>query len=57
MHVPTEDELAAIAVAYLTLTRATAPPQSDVSRWRSAARAHADDAAQRVRWRDAGRRA
>jgi hypothetical protein len=55
MHVPTEDELAAIAVAYLTLMRATPPPVPVVSRWRAAARALDDDDMRRPRRPDAGR--
>jgi hypothetical protein len=51
MHVPTEDELAAIAVAYLTLQRDQSPPAPPVSRWRLAARALARGEPQRVGWR------
>jgi hypothetical protein len=51
MHVPNEDELAAIAVAYLTLQQhQTPPPAPPVSRWRLAARALTPDAAQRRGW-------
>jgi hypothetical protein len=49
MHVPTEEELAAIAVAYLSLKRSETPPAPPVSRWRLAARALAPDA-RRSRW-------
>ena len=39
MDVPSEDELAAIAAAYLMLLREPSPPAPPVSRWRLAARA------------------
>jgi hypothetical protein len=51
MHVPSEDELAAIAVAYLSLQRVQTPPAPPVSRWRLAARALAPNEPQRERWR------
>jgi hypothetical protein len=54
MHVPTEEELAAIAVAYLTLHREP-PPAPPVSRWRLAARALAPADPQHLRWRSASR--
>jgi hypothetical protein len=38
MRAPTEDELAAIAVAYLALQREQKPAPVPVSRWRLAAR-------------------
>jgi len=45
MRVPTEEELAAIAVAYLAVQRASAPPPAPArSRWL------------RPTWRDASRR-
>jgi hypothetical protein len=54
MHVPTEEELAAIAVAYLAVQRPQTPPVTVGSRWRLAARSFAPDEP-RVRWRSAGR--
>ena len=57
MHVPTEDELAAIAVAYLSVQRAqTPPPAPPVSRWRLAARALGPADSQRAGWTKAPRR-
>ncbi len=39
MHVPTEEELAAIAAAYLAVTaRAQTPAQPETQRWRMAGR-------------------
>jgi hypothetical protein len=55
MHVPTEEELAAIAVAYLALQREAAPAHAPVSRWRVAARALSADEPRRRAWRNAGR--
>ncbi|GAC1579906.1 MAG: hypothetical protein NVS3B7_14170 [Candidatus Elarobacter sp.] len=63
MHVPTADELAAIAVAYLALTRRDhAAPRTEASRWRLAGRLPALDAerarlaaAGASRWTIAGR--
>jgi hypothetical protein len=55
MHVPNEDELAAIAVAYLVLQRAQTPPAPPVSRWRLAARAVAREEPRRTSWRSANR--
>ena len=56
MHVPTEDELAAIAVAYLAVQREQTPPAPPpMSRWRLAARALTHDEPQRLRWRLASR--
>lgn len=54
MHVPTEEELAAIAVAYLALARESTPPPP-VSRWRLAARALPADEPRRLPWRSASR--
>jgi hypothetical protein len=63
MHVPTAEELAAIAVAYLAVTRRDEPPvPREISRWRLAGRLDAGDV-HRVRgavpsgsrWRMAGR--
>jgi hypothetical protein len=55
MRVPTEDELAAIATAYLAVQREQIAPALPVSRWRLAARALAPSAERRLRWRDANR--
>jgi hypothetical protein len=55
MHVPTEDELAAIAVAYFTLQREQTPPAPTPSRWRLAARALTPDEPARIGWRKASR--
>jgi hypothetical protein len=45
MHVPTEDELAAIAVAYLAVTRCDEPRvRAEASRWRLAGRLPLGDA-------------
>jgi hypothetical protein len=63
MHVPTEDELAAIAVAYLTVTRRDdLPARAEASRWSTAGRLPLPDARRaRVvarsasRWSAAGR--
>jgi hypothetical protein len=64
MHVPSADELAAIAAAYLALTaRTTPPPRAEASRWGLAGRIGLDDAAEarfvaagsRSRWNLAGR--
>jgi len=55
MHVPTEDELAAIAVAYFSLQREPTPPQPAVSRWRLAARALTPDEPHHGGWRRASR--
>ena len=63
MHVPTEEELAAIAAAYLAVTaRAQTPAQPETPRWRMAGRLPEIDE-QRVRfattpasrWNAAGR--
>jgi len=54
MRVPSEDELAAIAIAYLALGQAPAAA-APVSRWRRAARTLAPDEPQRVSWRNASR--
>jgi hypothetical protein len=55
MHVPTEDELAAIAVAYFTLQREQTSPAPTPSRWRLAARALTPDEPARIGWRKASR--
>jgi hypothetical protein len=55
MRVPTEEELAAIAVAYLALQHQTAPPPAPPSRWRLAARALPADEPRRLPWRSASR--
>jgi hypothetical protein len=55
MHVPTEEELAAIAVAFAVLQREAALPARPVSRWRLAARALADGEPRRLSWRSAAR--
>jgi hypothetical protein len=55
MRVPTEDELAAIAAAYLAVQREQVAPKLPVSRWRLAARALAPSEERRLRWRDASR--
>ena len=62
MRVPTEGELAAIAAAYLTVTRTEAPRRETASRWQLAARLEAvgetlDGPAARgeSRWKLAGR--
>ena len=53
MHVPAEDELAAIAAAYLTLRREPPPPPPPVSRWRLAARVLDDPGPERLHRRGA----
>jgi len=53
MRDPTEEELAAIALAFLTLQREPSPPP--LSRWRRAARALAPDEPQPPSWRNASR--
>ena len=54
MRVPTEAELAAIAAAYLAVTRDAAPSPAPVpSLWARAGRGDDRDRS----WRDAGRRA
>jgi hypothetical protein len=55
MHVPSEEELAAIATAYLVLQREHSMPPPPPSRWRIAARALEPDETQRARWRNASR--
>ena len=55
MHVPTEEELAAIAVAYLALQREAAPAPAPISRWRLAARALPAEEPRRLAWRNSGR--
>ncbi len=65
MRVPTAEELAAIAAAYLSISRAVAPsaqPAAAPSRWRLAGRLPVADAAQArsaarsaSRWTIAGR--
>ncbi len=56
MHVPSEDELAAIAAAYLILQREQSPPATPaVSRWRLAARALGREEPQQTSWRGASR--
>jgi hypothetical protein len=55
MHVPTEDELAAIAVAYLSLQRERTPPVPTMSRWQLAARALTPGTLPRIGWRKASR--
>jgi hypothetical protein len=55
MDVPSEDELAAIAAAYLMLLREPSPPAPPVSRWRLAARALERAQPQRTAWRVASR--
>jgi hypothetical protein len=55
MHVPTEEELAAIAVAYLAVQRASAAPAEPASRWRAAARAQSMNDPRRGGWRNASR--
>jgi predicted DNA-binding transcriptional regulator YafY len=56
MHVPTEEELAAIAVAYRMLQGEAAPRPAPVSRWRLAARALPDDELRRTSWHTANRK-
>jgi hypothetical protein len=53
MHVPSAEELAAIAVAWRSMQPEPPPPATPVSRWRLAARALAP--APRGPWRDASR--
>ncbi|HEV3086761.1 MAG TPA: hypothetical protein VGX96_05995 [Candidatus Elarobacter sp.] len=61
MNAPTDDELAAIAAAYVIVTRAPRTPmQPEPSRWRLAARLSLTDpdvvrpaARNRARWRTA----
>lgn len=63
MHVPTADELAAIAAAYLIVTgRRELSPRAEVSRWALTGRIPLDDAAETrfvaraaSRWNAAGR--
>lgn len=44
MHVPTEDELAAIAAAYLLVTESAAePPRPPESRWKRSGRNYGAD--------------
>jgi hypothetical protein len=50
MHVPTEEELAAIALAYLAVQRTAVPPAPPVSRWRLAARALDGHEPEPARW-------
>ena len=58
MHVPSADELAAIAAAYLVVTARTEPPRrAEPSRWALAGRiASDDDIAARLVARAASRR-
>jgi hypothetical protein len=63
MHVPTAEELAAIAVAYLAVTRREEPPAlREISPWRLAGRLDSSDlrsvrgaVPSGSRWRMAGR--
>jgi hypothetical protein len=55
MQVPSEDELAAIAAAYLLLQREQSRPAPAVSRWRLAARALVRNEPQTTSWRGASR--
>jgi hypothetical protein len=55
MEVPSEDELAAIAAAYLLLQREQLPPAPAVSRWRLAARELDRSVPQPSSWRSASR--
>jgi hypothetical protein len=64
MHVPTAEELAAIAIAYLAVTRTgeAAPARLEISRWRLAGRLDGSDlrgvrgaVPSGSRWRMAGR--
>jgi hypothetical protein len=55
MHVPTEEELAAIAVAYHVLQREATRPVAPLSRWRLAARALPQGEVRRPSWRTATR--
>jgi hypothetical protein len=53
MHVPTEDELAAIAVAYFAWQQEQMPQSPPISRWHLAARALTPDLPPRRGWRKA----
>lgn len=60
MHVPTAEELAAIAAAYLVATEQSEPPVRNVSRWALAGRVETDPDAirgtvDRRRWETAAR--
>jgi len=61
MHVPTADELAAIAAAYLVVTERSEPPARSLSRWALAGRIETDPEAIRNggaatrRWETAAR--
>lgn len=61
MHVPTADELAAIAAAYLVVTERSEPPVRSLSRWALAGRIETDPEAVRNsgaatrRWETAAR--
>jgi hypothetical protein len=55
MRVPSEEELAAIAAAYLAVRPASAEPPKPVSQWRLAARALTAEHATRDGWRSATR--
>ncbi len=52
MHVPSEAEMAAIALAYFALQREETLPATPISRWRLAARALPHEP-RRTRWRSA----
>jgi hypothetical protein len=56
MHVPTAEELAAIAVAYLAAQRAPQASTPPPSRWRLAARALDGDDPEPARWSRATQR-
>jgi hypothetical protein len=55
MHVPTEEEMAAIAVAFLALHREATAPAAPMPKWRAAARALPVREPRRTSWRDANR--